>query len=271
MDRIEDKSIGFLLPAYQSTFSPRKASIVVAFPDVDPLALWLLLKNQYLSQTRAEKWISRVASRRSLEVQPVLSQRRLTANPHDAPLTSGVISLDGKYLAYSDPTGLYLPQVDSGETISVPLPKGFDAMPESWFPDSVHLVASHFDDLEKKSPSLWEISVVGGTPRKLTDGGSSARVSPDGSKIAFLRGKWGDEEIWLIDTDKNIATKIGDGGGDHLGRLPGFLMGRDLPVPECLTASRPLDLVCASRFLTLGRGRAKRFCRIFDSALPWRG
>jgi DNA-binding winged helix-turn-helix (wHTH) protein/Tol biopolymer transport system component len=149
--------------------------------------------------------------------QQILSQRRLTANPHDAPLTSGVISPDGKYLAYSDPTGLYLRQVDGGETISVPLPKDLDAMPESWFPDSVHLVVSHFDDLEKKPPSLWKISVVGGTPRKLADRGLSARVSPDGSKIAFLAGKWDDEEIWLIEPEKNIASKIVDGGDDHFG------------------------------------------------------
>jgi Tol biopolymer transport system component len=130
-----------------------------------------------------------------------------------------VISPDGKYLVYSDPTGLYLRQVDSGETVSVPLPKGLDVMPESWFPDGVHLVASHFDDLEKKPPSLWEISVLGGTPRKLTDSGLWARVSPDGSKIVFFKGEWDDEEIWLIDTDKNIATKIGDGGGDHFGPI----------------------------------------------------
>jgi Tol biopolymer transport system component len=109
-----------------------------------------------------------------------MSQRRLTANPHDAPLTSGVISPDGKFLAYSDPTGLYVRHVDSGETIPVPLPKDLDAMPESWFPDNVHLVASHFDDSEKKQPSLWKISIVGGVPMKLADVGLSARVSPDG-------------------------------------------------------------------------------------------
>lgn len=153
----------------------------------------------------------------SLEARPSFSQRRLTANPHDAPLTSGVISPDGKYLAYSDPTGLYLRNVDSGETISVPLPKDLDAMPESWFPDSVHLLVSHFNDLEKKHPSLWEISVVGGTPRKLADTGLSARVSPDGSKIVFLRGQWDDAEIWLIDTDKNTTSRIVEGGGDHFG------------------------------------------------------
>jgi DNA-binding winged helix-turn-helix (wHTH) protein/Tol biopolymer transport system component len=148
---------------------------------------------------------------------PAVSQRRLTANPHDAPLTSGVISPDGKFLAYADPTGLYVRHVDSGETIPVPLPKDLDAKPESWFPDNVHLVASHFDDSEEKPPSLWKISIVGGAPMKLADVGLSARVSPDGSKIAFLRGRWDDEEIWLIETDKNVARKIVDGGGDHFG------------------------------------------------------
>jgi Tol biopolymer transport system component len=33
----------------------------------------------------------------------------------------------------------------------------------------------------------------------------------------FLRGRWDDEEIWLIDTDKNTTSKIVDGGGDHFG------------------------------------------------------
>jgi len=196
-----------------------KASIAVAALMVIPAGLWMLVENRYLSQTRVGRWAGWVATLRSSEAEPAVSQRRLTANPHDAPLTSGVISLDGKYLAYSDPTGLYLRHVDSGETISVPLPKDFDAMPESWFPDGVHLVASHFDDLDKRPPSLWEISVVGGTPRKLADAGLWARVSPDGSKIAFFKGKWDDEEIWLIETDKNIARKIVDGGGDHFGPI----------------------------------------------------
>jgi DNA-binding winged helix-turn-helix (wHTH) protein/Tol biopolymer transport system component len=179
------------------------------------LTVWLALAA--LGVIASAYLVRRVVAGHSPEPRLNLSQRRLTANPHDAPLTSGVISPDGKYLAYSDPTGLYLRQVDSGETISVPLPKDLDAMPESWFPDSVHLVVSHFDDLEKKPPSLWKISVVGGTPRKLTDAGLSARVSPDGSKIVFLRGQWDDEEIWLIDADKNTTSKIVDGGGDHFG------------------------------------------------------
>ena len=142
---------------------------------------------------------------RPVQPRPQLTERRLTANPDDAPVTSGVISPDGKYLAFTDKTGFYLRQVDGGETHAVPLPKGFDAQAESWFPDSTHLVVSWVDD-PKKPPSLWEVSIMGGTPRKLCDDGESARVSPDGSKIAFLRSDT--EEIWLMQADGSSARKI---------------------------------------------------------------
>jgi Tol biopolymer transport system component len=142
---------------------------------------------------------------RPAQPKPQLTERRLTANPDDAPVTSGVISPDGKYLAFTDKTGFYLRQVDSGETHAVPLPKGFDAQAESWFPDSTHLVVSSVDD-PKKPPSLWEVSIMGGTPRKLYDDGAFARVSPDGSKIAFLRSE--NEEIWLMQADGDSARKI---------------------------------------------------------------
>jgi DNA-binding winged helix-turn-helix (wHTH) protein/Tol biopolymer transport system component len=143
-------------------------------------------------------------------------QRRLTANPEEAPVTSAVISPDGKYLAYSDSTGLYLKLVDSGETHPLPLPANFTPAVESWFPDSVHLAVSWVENASKP-PGLWTISILGGSPRKLTDVGSFARVSPDGAKIAFSRGPWDDNEIWLMDSDGNGARKLVDGGLDYFG------------------------------------------------------
>jgi len=147
---------------------------------------------------------------------PLLLSRRLTANPEDTPLTSGVISPDGKYLVYTDSTGFYLRLVDTGETHPVPLPQGFDASVESWFPDSIHLVVSWVED-SKRPPSLWEISVLGGTPRKLADEGSFARVAPDAMHIAFSKGPWDDNEIWLMDATGNGARKVIDGGLDGFG------------------------------------------------------
>jgi Tol biopolymer transport system component len=134
-------------------------------------------------------------------------EQRMTTNPEDTPVTSGLISPDGKYLAYTDKTGFYLRMVDGGETHSVPLEKGFDTAPESWFPDSVHLVVSRVDDPQRQ-PSLWQVSVFGGPPRKLTDAGYQASVSPDGSQILFLRHSGPSEEVWLMRADGLEASKI---------------------------------------------------------------
>jgi hypothetical protein len=46
---------------------------------------------------------------------PEFSQRQLTANPIDDPVFRAAISPDGKYLAYTDLTGIHLLLVDAGE------------------------------------------------------------------------------------------------------------------------------------------------------------
>jgi len=187
-----------------------KAAIgVVAVAAIVSLAS-LSAENSYLSRTRLGMLARRVALGLPVKTQPAVTERRLTANPEDTPVTSAVISPDGKYLAFSDKTGFYLRQVEGGETHAVPLPKGFEPLAESWFPDSIHLVVSWLG-ANGTPPSLWKISVMGGTPRKLSDDGSSARVSPDGSKIAFLRGKIESGEIWLIQADGSHPQTVTDG------------------------------------------------------------
>lgn len=169
------------------------------------LATFMGLYNEqsYLSRTR----LGILARHLVPASRSTVIERRITANPDDVPVTSAVISPDGKYLAFTDRTGFYLRQVEGGETHAVPLPKGFEPLAESWFPDSVHLVVSRLEDNNKAS-SLWEISVMGGTPRKLADDASSARVSPDGSKIAFLRGSIESGEIWLIQADGSHPQRV---------------------------------------------------------------
>ena len=62
------------------------------------------------------------------------SEQRLTANPPEAPITAAAISPDGKYVAYADPTGVYVRQIEGGETRPLPLPQGFGAAPRAGFP-----------------------------------------------------------------------------------------------------------------------------------------
>lgn len=162
--------------------------------------------NSRLTQT----WLGS-SLRRMLVHQPTpVLERKLTANPQGMPVTSAVLSPDSKYLAYTDSTGFYLRQLDSGEVHAVPLPKGFEPIAESWLPDSVHLIVRWFENLTAP-PSLWEISVMGGTPRKLQDQGARATVSPDGSKIAFLTGNYPEQGMWLMRGDGSEARKIVNG------------------------------------------------------------
>jgi DNA-binding winged helix-turn-helix (wHTH) protein len=107
-------------------------------------AVLVVKRSSYLWNTHWGKWLISTLWPPP-PPPPLATQRPLTTNPDDTAVTGGVISPDGKYLAYADSTGLYLRQVESGETHAVPLPKGFDAFPESWFPDSAHLVVSRIE------------------------------------------------------------------------------------------------------------------------------
>ncbi len=94
---------------------------------------------------------------------------RITANPADLPVTGAVVSPDGKYVAYSDPTGVYVRHIDSGETRPRALPKGFNGIPTSWFPDSMHLLLSNHEG-PQQTAKIWEASILGGNPQNAAGG-----------------------------------------------------------------------------------------------------
>jgi Tol biopolymer transport system component len=151
------------------------------------------------------------------ESRPNFSQRRLTANPYDAPLTSGVISP----MANIWPTRIPPDSICEMLTVARPfLCPCRRILMQCRRAGSLIAFTSSCPILmiwKRSLPAFGKYRSLGGTPRKLADVGLSARVSPDGSRIVFLKGKWDDEEIWLIDTDKNTTSKIVDGGGDHFG------------------------------------------------------
>src|SRR5271169_3015826 len=170
-------------------------------------AILVLIQHTDVSRTKLGQLTRRVIVGSSDTRSRVVSQRQLTANPQDTPVTSAALSPDGTYLAYSDRTGFYVRQVSNGETHPVALPKGFEPLVQSWFPDSAHLLVSWVAETEKP-PGLWSTSVMGGTPRRLAEEGSSGRVSRDGSKIAFLRAGEGGNEIWLMGADGSEARRL---------------------------------------------------------------
>jgi len=142
---------------------------------------------------------------------------RLTANPADDRVRAAAISRDGKYLAYADETGFYLRQISTGETHPVILPAGLKAGSLSWFPDGAHMIVALTGSTQ--ASSLWEISTLGGTPRRLSDDGRSPAVSPDGSEIAFITGPRTSNQIWLMAADGEQPRKLGGEDGDFVGAL----------------------------------------------------
>ncbi len=142
---------------------------------------------------------------------------QLTANPVGDPVQVASISRDGRYLAYSDEGGLYLRQIDTGETHSLTLPGSLTASSVNWFPDSVHMML----DLKDRSDntSLWEVSALGGEPRMLFDDAVRPAVAPDGKKVAFIAGKALRQRIWLADIDGTQRRQLIGEDGDLFGTI----------------------------------------------------
>ena len=142
-------------------------------------------------------------------------ERKLTANSSENSVDSAAVSPDGKYIAYTDNTGMYLKLVRTGEIHPVSLPLDFSARVDDWFPDGSHLLVSREEQRRKRTDgtlpmignSLWSISVFGGSPRQLAGDGAGGSVSPDGAHIAFQRSDFGREE-WVMRSDGTGQVKV---------------------------------------------------------------
>lgn len=136
-----------------------------------------------------------------------VSARQLTANPSKAPVLNAAISPDGKLFAYADKTGIYLRQVQTGETHPIPAPDTLKLFPNGWFPDGSHLLAVGSTG-PRDAPSIWSASILGGAARKLADDGSDPAVSPDGAQIAFLRGVPASPDLWVMQADGSSPHRL---------------------------------------------------------------
>jgi serine/threonine protein kinase len=130
--------------------------------------------------------------------------KRLTSNADEDPVRTAVISPDGAYLAYSDATGSYLKQIATSETHPLSLPKGVGGHPIAWYSDSNHFLLQWFASADE-DPSLWILSAFGGNPRRVIDNAWGAALSPDGSRIVFIRDATGRGGICRIKFDCRYA------------------------------------------------------------------
>jgi serine/threonine protein kinase/Tol biopolymer transport system component len=121
--------------------------------------------------------------------RPPAVERQLTTNLPENWVDRAAISPDGKYVAYSDQTGLFLRSTDTGETHPLPLPADKELWLDSirWFPDGGRLLAVV---VASEGRDIWIITIMGeAPPHLLYRHGTYPAISPDGQSIAFLSWK----------------------------------------------------------------------------------
>jgi eukaryotic-like serine/threonine-protein kinase len=155
--------------------------------------------------------------RRPAQPSAELAQKRLTFNSSENPVDSGGISPDGKYLAYSDPAGIHVKLLSTGEERLIPRPGGVPSEArwgfDSWFPDGTQLLADTWEP--GGHGSIWAVSVLGQSPRELRQGAVAGTVggvvSPDGTRIAFgpaLGSSDLGREIWVMGSQGENPEKV---------------------------------------------------------------
>jgi len=167
----------------------------------------------------AASWFAK-RQRASNELPLQLKLRQLTSYSSESGAGGGVISPDGRYLAYVDRLGMHVKLIEGGDTQTIPQPAELNGPADweigPWFPDGTRFLAfthppgGDASNWTSKGTSIWVVSLLGGPPRKLRDEAYSNSISPDGSTISFQTnpGRFGDREIWLMGSNGEEARKL---------------------------------------------------------------
>ncbi|MBV8672403.1 MAG: protein kinase [Acidobacteriaceae bacterium] len=177
--------------------------------------LWIGIGAVLLILVLAGVYLFRAKPQPAPTNKPAMTQRQLTTNSAGHAVKGAAISPNGKYLAYSDDTGLHIKLIDTGEMRTLPLPAEFQSAhatwrPAAWSPDGTEL----FTNLEVagKPHSIWILSLIGNSPKKFRDDSFAQSISPDGSKLLFTSGQTGvgsrqglytlgEQTIWTVGTN----------------------------------------------------------------------
>lgn len=136
---------------------------------------------------------------------------------HASQTWSPAWSPDGRQLAFtSDANGsmaIWVMDLESEATLSLPLPPGYEAWSPSWSPDGDAVV---FDQKVGGVYNIFTQRIDSPLQKKLTYGNalsSDPDWSPDGEHIVFVSDRDGNKEIYVMTADGREATRLTDHPG----------------------------------------------------------
>jgi Tol biopolymer transport system component len=133
------------------------------------------------------------------------SLRRLTGNPADRPVSGAFISPDGQFVAYSDPAGVHIYFIASGETRRIDKTAGMTVW--GWAPGGAKLLTMKQE--VDGFPQQFAVDVLGGVTVESTGGWTLP--SPDGKRyITWKRAAQIFVEEPATGTSRQLET--GEGG-----------------------------------------------------------
>ena len=120
------------------------------------------------------------------------------------------ISPDGRSVAFTADEGgtrqIWVKLIAGGAPLQLTRDKT-DHLRPRWSPDSSSIIFFSPPASGEPSGTLWEVSALGGAPRRIVDSVADADVSHDGSRLAFVRSADGRLELVTADRD-GANTKV---------------------------------------------------------------
>jgi Tol biopolymer transport system component len=143
-----------------------------------------------------------------------LQNLRMEQITNSGNVTVGALSPDRRYIVYVQRDGgdqsLWVQQLATGSTVQLLPPDQVMFVAVSFTPDGNYVMFVRSDKNTQNFRYLYQIPVLGGTPKQLIrDIDSAPTFSPDGREFVFVRG--------ILDPPQNhVLVANADGSGEHL-------------------------------------------------------
>ena len=113
--------------------------------------------------------------------------------------------------------GFIFRSVEGGETHPIKVPEEFKVSGTTWFPDGGHIMVALAKSGQKSG--LWDLSVLGGGFRGIADDGFAPAISPDGKRVAFVKGSKTHQQLWIMGSDGSQPEMLAGDEGDYFGQV----------------------------------------------------